>query len=415
MDYNPRIIEEKLNKWIDREEIIIVKGPRQSGKTTLFLHLKEKLKGDYVTLEDEDMLDSFEENPKQVTKRFIQNKKNYLFIDEAQYCKKAGKNLKLLYDLYKDKLKLFVTGSGSFDIKVEVGKYLVGRSVYFELMPLDFENFLLWQAKGLHKTFLDYKKNLNDFIKDGKEITEKPVFRKKFKTLLEEYLLYGGFPAIVKERDPDIKKELLKNLTRTYIEKDIFFFFNLRHLEKFKKLLNYLSFNDGSLIETSSIMNDVKIDYKTAENYLSILSNTYIINLISPYHKNLTTELKKTKKIYFQDTGIRNSILKNFLPIENRTDIGVLMENFVLNELKRNFDGKINYWRTTGKAEVDFILQTKNGLIPVEVKNKGKPGKSFFSFIKNYEPKKGIVFTEKKFGIEEVGKTKVAYLPHFYI
>jgi uncharacterized protein len=415
MEYNPRIIEEKLDKWIDRKEIILMKGPRQSGKTTLFLHLKEKLNGSYVTLEDEDMLNSFETNPKQFAKRYIQNKKNYLFIDEAQYCKKAGKNLKLLYDLYKDKLKLFVTGSGSFDIKVEVGKYLVGRSVYFELFPLDFENFLLWRAKDLHKTFLDYKKNLNDFIKDGKEITEKPVFTKEFKILLEEYLLYGGFPAIVKEKNIDIKKELLKNLTRTYIEKDIFFFFNLRHLEKFKKLLNYLSFNDGSMMEISSIMNDVKIDYKTAENYLSILSNTYIINLIPPYHKNLTTELKKTKKIYFEDTGIRNSILKNFLSMENRTDIGVLMENFVLNELKRNFDGKINYWRTTGKAEVDFILQTKNELIPIEVKNKGKPGKSFFSFIKNYEPKKGIVFTDKKFGIEKVGKTKVAYLPHFYI
>lgn len=415
MEYYPRIIEQKLDKWLEREEIILVKGPRQSGKTTLFLHLKEKLDGSYVTLEDQEMLNSFETNPKQFAKRYIKNKKNYLFIDEAQYCKKAGKNLKLLFDLYKDKLKLFITGSGSFDVKVEIGKYLVGRSIYFELFPLDFENFLLWQAKDLYKTFLDYKKSLNEFIINGKEITEKPVFIQEFKTLLEEYLLYGGFPAIVKEKNEDIKKELLKNLTRTYIEKDAFFFFNIRHFEKFKNLLSYLSFNNGSIMETSSIMSDIKIDYKTAENYLSVLSNTYIINLISPYHKNLTTELKKTKKIYFEDTGIRNSILNNFLPLENRTDKGILMENFVLNELRRNFDGKISYWRTTGKAEVDFILQTKNELIPIELKSKNKPGKSFFSFIKNYQPKKGIVFTEKKFGIEKVGKTKIAYLPHFFV
>jgi uncharacterized protein len=415
MEYYPRKIEEKLIKWLNREEIILMKGPRQSGKTTLFLHLKEKLDGDYVTLEDEDMLNSFETNPKQFAKRYIKNKKNYLFIDEAQYCKKAGKNLKLLFDLYKGDLKLYVTGSGSFDIKVEIGKYLVGRAIYFELFPLDFENFLLWRAEDLHKTFLDYKKIFNDFITNKKEITEKPVFTQEFTTLLEEYLLYGGFPAIVKEKNKNIKKELLKNLTRTYVEKDIFFFFNLRHIEKFKKLLSYLSFNNGSMIEISSITNDVKIDYKTAENYLSILSNTYIINLISPYHKNLTTELKKTKKIYFEDTGIRNSILNNFLPMDNRTDKGTLMENFILNELKRNFNGEIKYWRTTGKAEVDFILQTKNELIPVEVKNKAKPGKSFFSFIKNYEPEKAIVFTEKKFGIEKFGKTKIAYLPHYYI
>jgi uncharacterized protein len=415
MEYYPRKIEEKLNKWLNREEIILMKGPRQSGKTTIFLHLKEKLDGDYVTLEDEDMLNSFETNPKQFAKRYLKNKKNYLFIDEAQYCKKAGKNLKLLFDLYKENLKLCVTGSGSFDIKVEIGKYLVGRAIYFELFPLDFENFLLWMAEDLHKTFLDYKKTFNDFITNKKEITEKPVFTQEFTTLLEEYLLYGGFPAIVKEKNKNIKKELLKNLTRTYMEKDIFFFFNLRHIEKFKKLLNYLSFNNGSMMEISSITNDVKIDYKTAENYLSILSNTYIINLISPYHKNLTTELKKTKKIYFEDTGIRNSILNNFLPMDNRTDKGILMENFILNELKRDVNAEIKYWRTTGKAEVDFILQTKNELIPVEVKNKAKPGKSFFSFIKNYEPEKAIVFTEKNFGIEKFGKTKIAYLPHYYI
>jgi len=415
MEYYPRKIEEKLNKWLNREEIILMKGPRQSGKTTIFLHLKEKLDGDYVTLEDEDMLNSFETNPKQFAKRYLKNKKNYLFIDEAQYCKKAGKNLKLLFDLYKENLKLYVTGSGSFDIKVEIGKYLVGRAIYFELFPLDFENFLLWMAEDLHKTFLDYKKTFNDFITNKKEITEKPVFTQEFTTLLEEYLLYGGFPAIVKEKNKNIKKELLKNLTRTYMEKDIFFFFNLRHIEKFKKLLNYLSFNNGSMMEISSITNDVKIDYKTAENYLSILSNTYIIHLISPYHKNLTTELKKTKKIYFEDTGIRNSILNNFLPMDNRTDKGILMENFILNELKRDVNAEIKYWRTTGKAEVDFILQTKNELIPVEVKNKAKPGKSFFSFIKNYEPEKAIVFTEKKFGIEKFGKTKIAYLPHYYI
>ncbi len=101
--------------------------------------------------------------------------------------------------------------------------------------------------------------------------------------------------------------------------------------------------------------------------------------------------------------------------MDNRTDKEILMENFVLNEIKRNFGGEIKYWRTTGKAEVDFILQTKNELIPIEIKNKTKPGKSFYSFIKNYQPKKGIVFTEKKFGIEKIGKTKIAYLPHFFI
>jgi predicted AAA+ superfamily ATPase len=415
MEYYPRKIEKKLDRWLNRKEIILIKGPRQSGKTTLFLHLKEKLGGKYLTLEDEENLLSFEKNPKEFIKRYTGNNKNNLFLDEAQYCKNAGKTIKLIFDLYSDKLKLFITGSGSFDIKVEIGKNLVGRTIYFELITLDFEEFLMWKAKDLHKIFIDYKKSFNDFILNGENFNVEPVFEKEFNYLLQEYLLFGGYPAIVKEKNKDLKKELLKNLTRTYLEKDIFFFFNILHLEKFKNLLKYISFNNGSIFEISSIMRELHMDFKTIENYLSVLSNTYIMSLLSPYYKNLTTELKKTKKIYFNDTGLRNSLMNNFLPLENRIDKGVLFENFIFNELKCNFDGKINYWRTTGKAEVDFIMQLNNELIPIEVKSQTKIRKSYLSFLKTYRPKTGVIFTEKEFKIKKIEDTKVAFIPHFYI
>ena len=415
MEYYPRKIEEKLDKWIRRKEIILIRGPRQSGKTTLLLHLKEKLGGNYITLEDEAILRSFEENPKEFIKRYIEKKKTFLFIDEAQYSKNIGKILKLIFDLYSDKLKLFVTGSGSFDIKVEVGKYLVGRAIYFELLPLDFEEFLLWKAKDLYKIFLDYKKSIIEFVLENKDIKIEPVFEEEFNSLLNEYLTYGGFPAVVKEKDEEIKKELLKNLTRTYLEKDVFFFLNIRHLEKFRNLLRYLSLNIGNIIEISSIMSDLKMDYRTVENYLSILSHTYIISLISPFHRSLVTELKKAKKVYFYDIGLRNSIINNFLPINDRTDKGVILENFIFNELRSNFECKINYWRTTGKSEVDFVLQLGNEVIPVEVKTKKKLGRGFYSFLRTYKPEKALVFTEKEFRIKEIGKTKVAFVPPFFI
>jgi len=415
MEYYPRKIEEKLDKWSVRKEIILMKGPRQSGKTTLFHHLKEKLGGNYVTLEDEENLLSFKRNPKEFVKRYIVDDRNILFLDEAQYCKNIGKRVKLIFDLYSDKLKLFITGSGSFDIKVEIGKKLVGRAVYFELMPLDFEEFLMWKAKDLHKIFIDYKKSFTDFILKGENFDIEPVFEKEFTSLLHEYIIFGGYPAIVKENSENLKKELLKNLSRTYLEKDIFFFFNIMHLEKFKNLLNYISFNNGSIFEISSIMRELHMDFKTIENYLSVLSNTYIISLISPYHKNLTTEMKKTKKIYFNDTGLRNSLMNNFLPLENRVDKGSLLENFILNELKSNFDEKINYWRTTGKAEVDFIMQLNNKPVPIEVKSQIKLRKSYLSFLKTYKPKTGVVFTEKEFRIKKIEDTKVAFIPHFYI
>ncbi len=412
MEYYPRKIEKAMEGWLKRNEAILVKGPRQSGKTTLFLHLKERLGGGYVTLEDEDMLGTLEKNPKGFAKRFVD--KENLFIDEAQYCKNAGKIIKLLFDVFSDKLKLFVTGSGSFDIKVEIGKHLVGRAVYFELLPLDFEEFLLWKAKDLHKIFLEYKKNITNFVLHGKNIETEPAFRQEFNSLLQEYLVFGGFPNIVKENDEKTKKELLKNLTRTYLEKDIFFFLNVRHIEKFRDLLNYLSFGVGSLLEISSLMRDLRMDYRTAENYLSILSNTYIISLVSPFHKSLATELKKSKKIYFNDTGLRNSILNNFLSPDSRTDKGILLENFIYNEL-RNFEGKINYWRTIGKAEVDFVLQLGQEIIPVEVKTQTKLRKGFLSFLKTYKPKRALVFTEKEFGIKRIEKTRVVFAPHFFI
>ena len=415
MEYYPRKIEEKLEKWLSRKEIILIKGPRQCGKTTLLLHLQEKLGGNYVSLEDETILKTFDENPKEFAKRYFNGQKTFLFIDEAQYSKNAGKNLKLLFDLFSENLKLIVTGSGSFDIKVEIGKHLVGRAIYFEMFPLDFEEFLMWKARDLHKIFVDYKNAVMDFILQGKSISITPSFEKEFRSLLSEYLIYGGFPAIVKEKDESIKKELLKNLTRTYLEKDIFFFLNIRHIEKFRSLLSYLSFNVGSLIEISSIMNELKMDYRTVESYISILTNTYVISLVSPFYKNLATELKKSKKAYFIDVGLRNSIMNNFMPLENRTNKGVILENFIFNELRLNFGEKINYWRTTSKAEVDFVIQMGTEIIPIEVKNQAKLKRGFFSFLKAYKPKRALVFTEKEFSVNKFNNTEVAFVPHYFI
>jgi len=415
MEYYTRKIEEKVEKWLNRKEIILIKGPRQCGKTTLLLHLQEKLGGNYVSLEDETILKTFEENPKEFAKRYSNEQKTFLYIDEAQYSKNAGKNLKLLFDLFSDNLKLIVTGSGSFDIKVEIGKHLVGRAIYFEMFPLDFEEFLMWRARDLHKIFIDYKNAVMDFILQGKGISVTPSFEKEFQSLLSEYLIYGGFPAIVKEKDEGIKKELLKNLTRTYLEKDIFFFLNIHHIEKFRSLLSYLSFNIGSLIEISSIMNELKMDYRTVESYISILANTYVISLVSPFYKNLATELKKAKKAYFIDVGLRNSIMNNFMPLENRTDKGAILENFIFNELRLNFDEKINYWRTTSKAEVDFVIQRGDEIIPIEVKNQAKLKSGFFSFLKAYKPKKALVFTEKEFSVNKFNNTEVAFVPHYFI
>ncbi len=407
MEYYPRKVEQKLEKWLKRREVIVIKGPRQAGKTTLLLHLKEKLGGSYVTLEDPDMLGEFDKRPKQFAKRF----KGNLFLDEVQYSKNVGKIIKLFYDLFPE-IKLFVSGSGSFDVKVPVTKYLVGRAIIFELYPLTFEEFVLWKARDLYDIYLDGKKEVENFL-NGKKAKPEIAFEMEFKLLLEEYLLYGGFPAIVKEKDSETKIELLKALQQTYLEKDVFFFFDVRHLEKFRDVLKFLSFNVCNLLELSTLSKNLTIDIKTLNNYLSILENTYIIKLVRPFFRNISTEIRKRRKICFIDTGLRNAILSNFTPLSSRTDKGQLLENHVFIQLK-NY-GEVKYWRTKGKAEVDFVLIKNNELIPIEVKSFGKIERGFYSFLSAYKPKRAIVFTEKDFGIKKIGKTEILFVPHWMI
>ncbi len=407
MEYYPRKVEQNLDKWLGRREAVVIKGPRQAGKTTLLLHLKEKLGGSYVTLEDPDMLEEFDKRPKQFARRFGGN----LFLDEVQYSKNAGRVIKLIYDLFPE-IKLFISGSGSFDVRVPISKYLVGRAILFELYPLSFEEFILWKARDLYDIYIENKREVGKFMAGEKAKPEK-AFENEFKILLEEYIIYGGFPAVVKESDYEIKAQLLKSLQQTYLEKDVFFFFDIRHLEKFRDVLRFLSFNTGKLLEPFTLSKDLSIDIRTLWNYLSVLENTYVIRLVRPFFQNVSTEIRKRRKIYFVDTGLRNAILSNFTELSSRTDSGQLLENHVFIQL-RDY-GEVRYWRTKGMAEVDFILFKNNELIPVEVKSLGNIKRGFLSFLKRYNPKRAIVFSGKDFGVKKVGKTEILFLPHWMI
>jgi len=409
MEYYPRKIELKMEAWYNREECVILRGPRQSGKTTLFKHICEKLDGEYMTLEDEGILRVFEESPRMFVKRY--GVKKNLFIDEVQYSKKAGRILKFIHDTYPE-LKLFITGSGSFDVKENIGGYLVGRAVYFNLKPLDFEEFLLWKDPSLHRVFMDMKDALLNFLR-GEKVEFEDAFSTELKEMLMEYIKYGGFPAIVKEDDEQVKIELLRNLYQTYLEKDVFFFFGVMHLEKFRQFLRYLAINNGSILELSHLSRELRADYRTLEKYISIMVNTYILSLLPSFHRNLSTELRKAKKFYFIDTGLRNAIINSYSLIEGSSEMARLLENFVHNELSEY--SELKYWRTTGKAEVDFIINYEGQIVPVEVKSSGVPGRSFRSFIEHYHPQRAIVFTFAPIEIKEIGKTKVAYLPHYFV
>jgi predicted AAA+ superfamily ATPase len=214
----------------------------------------------------------------------------------------------------------------------------------------------------------------------------------------------------------ELKTKILKNIFSLYVEKDVAGFFGITETSKFEDLVKVLAFNISNLISISSLSSELKISYDNVEKYLEILKHTYIISLLKPFFKNLTTEIKKASKIYFLDLGLRNCAIDNFLEFDKRVDKGELSENFVFREILSNFEEwKINFWRTTGKAEIDFIARKNEKIVPIEVKLAGeKLGKGFYSFIKSYKPEKAIIVSLDGFEKKNINKTLVQKVPIYY-
>ena len=419
----PRDILSDLTKWLNRREAYAIKGPRQSGKTTILKILQEKLKGKnvvFLNFEDPDIIEAFEMSPKEYIKSFmITNDKYYFLMDEYHYVKNPGKNLKLLYDTF-EQAKFIVTGSSSLELSGAMAKFLVGRVFFFELFPFNFHEFLTAKNPRLATVYKEKNNHVKEFLLNGTVSTEKDIFRKEFTPLLNEYLTFGGYPAVIKTQDFETKKTILKNIYDTYISKDIIEFLKISDAFKYRCIVKTLAALTGKLMNYNELSSTCQSYYKEIKRTISILSETYIIQLIQPFHKNPITELKKNPKAYFLDLGLRNYIINNFNPLEKRTDTGTLIENFVLLCLKNNFPDKtINFWRTTAKAEVDFILRLNDELIPIEVKyqtfQKPKISRSLRSFIKTYKPQKTLIITKNFWSHEKVENSKIMFTPAHYI
>jgi len=198
---------------------------------------------------------------------------------------------------------------------------------------------------------------------------ERDIFLKEFTRLFEQYVTFGGYPAVIKAEDFETKRMVLKNIYDTYISKDVVEFLRVTDAIKYRHIVRTLAVLIGNLINYNEISSTCQTYFKELKRIISILSETYIISLIQPFHRNPMTELKKVPKVYFLDLGLRNYIIDNFNPLDNRTDKGALIENFVFLSVKNHFpDATTNYWRTISKAEVDFVLRIRDEIVPIEVK-----------------------------------------------
>lgn len=412
-----RKLEDRLWKLMKRREILVVRGPRQAGKTTLLRLLEKKTRGKkaFINLDLPSQRRALSEAPLDFIRRLKGTRQRLvLFLDEIQRVEKAGESLKLIYDEFPE-VKMILSGSSSLELKTDVLPALVGRALLFDLLPLDFEEFLLARDPGLWRVFREKNESLTRFVEGGDDL-QPPSFNEDFLKLWKEYVIYGGYPEVVKSRSREEKREVLRNLFNLYLEKDIVSFFNITDTAKFEDFVKTLAFQVSSTLTLSSLASDLKLSYRRAEEFMEILRHTYILSWLRPFARNLVTELRKSPKVYFLDLGMRNAALSNFSEFETRTDQGALAENFAFIHLQSFGGFRLNYWRTAGGAEVDFVLNRGEEIIPVETKlSGGKIGRGLYSFLQTYKPKRGIVLTLNTFEKRKVGGTELYWVPLFYL
>ncbi|MBS7250088.1 MAG: ATP-binding protein [Candidatus Freyarchaeota archaeon] len=423
----PRDLEANLMKWLGRREAYAIKGPRQSGKTTMLRVLEENLKREgvnvvFLNLEDPDVLEAFETDPKGYVKSYLLKEGRYCFLmDEYHYVKDPGKKLKLLYDTFEN-VKFIVTGSSSLELSGAMARFLVGRVFFFELFPFSFHEFLVARDLRLAKIYEEKNKIIKEFLLGGEiEVEERDIFLREFKPFFEEYVIFGGYPAVIKAEDFETKRIILKNIYDTYISRDIVEFLKFTNALKYRRVVRALAALTGNMINYNEICATCQTYYKELMRMISALSETYIVRLIQPFYRNPITELKKTPKIYFFDSGLRNYIIDNFNTLESRTDTGALIENHVSLSLRNAFpEATINYWRSIAKAEVDFVLRIKDDIvIPLEAKYQSfkspKISKSLRSFIKTYQTEKALVITKDYWAKTEINNTTILFAPAPYL
>lgn len=353
----PRKVLKELVHWFGKEKILVLKGPRQVGKTTL-MHMMEAhvdsnlpdaksvfLAADNITnaalFETPQNLLFFLEKKHDFPKRFI-----YLFIDEFQYIKNAGLFLKNIFDQYKSNLQIIVCGSSSLEISKNT-EFLTGRKIEFDIKPVDFTNFFTFTT-GIDSSTIPVNKfgELELFYK---------TFGLQLKHALHDYLKYGGYPEVITTQNADDKKAILEDIVNTYIQQDVVNFLKVENVSGFNKLVKVLSAQIGNLLNVNEISGTIGLNYLTAQKYIDILIGTYVVTLVTPYFKNVRTEISKMPKVYMNDHGIRNFLLQR---LEGDDIEGGLAENFVFNILGRRFDARnVHFYRTQTGTEIDFVVE----------------------------------------------------------
>jgi len=345
----------KLLAHLPAKEATVLMGARQTGKSTLLQQVREHLEAQgkcarLFNLERKELLLDLNAHPENVFKYLPgpQNDRAFVLVDEVQYLDDPTHFLKLLYDEHRERIKLIVTGSSAFYIDEQFRDSLAGRKKIFELKTLDFEEYLL---------FSDAQEMLGELQKLRSGTISATVLEQRLWIHLENYLTYGGYPAVVLEPDTQAKRERLAELRDSFVKRDMLES-GIGDELKFYKLLMLLAAQTGSLLNVSELSNTLQVSQHHIHQYLYALQKCFHISLVRPFARNLRKELTKMPKVYFNDLGLRNALVNYYAPLETRTDKGLLLENYVYRRLSERYPAdQIKYWRTADGNEVDFVIE----------------------------------------------------------
>ena len=355
-----RALKPILQHKVDYRKAIVVLGPRQVGKTTLLDEIASTITKDYLYINGDDpAIRLLWNNP---TQAFIDNYitgYKVIVIDEAQRLENIGLSAKMIIDAKKD-VQLFLSGSSSLEIASRINEPLTGRKWEYRLYPLS------WEELKEHFTFA--------------------------KTLprLEEFLVTGMYPEVITHQKD--AKEILSNLAGSYLYKDILELGGIRRPDILLKLLQALAWQVGNEVSYNELAQTIAADKTTVSDYIDLLEKAFVIFRLTPFARNLRNEISSTRKVYFYDNGVRNTIINNFAPLSQRGDVGALWENFIISERKKQlaysgFYGNTYFWRTKSQAEIDYIEEQDGKISAYELKWNPRAKAAFpKAFIEEYHP-----------------------------
>ncbi|MDA0196109.1 MAG: ATP-binding protein [Bacteroidetes bacterium] len=366
-----RAIEHGIVDSMNKGKAIIIYGPRQVGKTTLVQNVLSQLPNRWLLLncDETDVRELLTHTTSTKLKSAIGNYK-YVLIDEGQRVTDIGLTLKLFTDQIKD-VQVIVTGSSSFELANKINEPLTGRKFDFFLFP-----FWFGELSG-HTSPLEEKRNL------------------------EERLIFGYYPEIV--TNPGSKERLLKLLVDSYLYKDLYTTDLIKKPVVLEKILKAIALQLGNEVSLNEIAQLVNVDFQTVDKYINLLEKSFVIFTLHAFSRNVRNEIKKNRKIYFYDCGVRNAIIGNFRPVQSRTDLGALWENFLILERMKKLsyqekDVSRYFWRTTQQQEIDYIEEDLDGLKAYEFKWNSKSRAKFpLTFTKNYPQAITTLITPENF------------------